>query len=152
MASSGIGAEGRGFPDDPPRCPVFHHGWFLETHTRVFKAILRPSTAVIVELGSWYGSSTRWLVENSEATVYAIDLWDDSFILNDNHYNNSNQNHELKKMLGAHPLYPTFLKNLWEYKDRVIPLRMKTVDGLQYLSDLGALYPSVSVSLRSDQG
>jgi hypothetical protein len=135
--TSSVERLGRGFPTEPPNCSVFHHGWFLETHKRVFKAILQPSTAVIVELGSWYGSSTRWLVENSEATVYAIDIWDDSFILNDSHYNNSNQNHDLRKMLRAHPLYPTFLRNLWEYKERVIPLRMRTTDGLQYLSDQG---------------
>lgn len=125
-----------GFPPTPPAYHPYRHGWFLDTHIRVFQTVIQPSTKVIIELGSWYGSSTRWFVENSNAMIYAIDLWDDSFILNDNHYNRS---HELKSMLQSHPLYPTFLANLWEYKDRVIPLRMKTVDGLQYLHDQGSV-------------
>jgi hypothetical protein len=125
-----------GFPINQPNHQIYHHGWFLETHIRVFRAIIQPTTKIIFELGSWYGSSTRWLVENSDAKVFAIDLWDDGFILNDNHYNSS---HELRSMLRSHPLYETFLKNLWEYKDRVTPLRMKTLDGLQYLFDQGTV-------------
>lgn len=134
-----------GFPIKKPSYPIYHHGWFLETHIRVFHAIIQPTTQTIIELGSWYGSSTRWLVENSNAKVYAIDMWDDSFILNDNHYNSS---HELRSMLRSHPLYESFLQNLWEYKDRVTPLRMKTIDGLQYLFDQGTQrLPSQSLGI-----
>lgn len=133
-----------GFPSEQPSQPPFHHGWFLETHIRVFQAVIQPTTKVIIELGSWYGASTRWFVENSNAKIYAIDLWDDSFILNDNHYNRSP---ELKSMLRSHPLYSTFLANLWEYKDRVIPIKMNTLDGLQYLYDQGYYLGSL-VSIR----
>jgi hypothetical protein len=40
-------------------------------------------------------------------------------------------------MLRSHSLYETFLQNLWEYKDRVTTLKMKTTEGLQYLFDQG---------------
>lgn len=37
------------------------HGWFFETHERVFSyAIQKLKPKVILELGSWYGASTKW--------------------------------------------------------------------------------------------
>lgn len=122
-----------GFPTDHPDYSPYSHGWFLETHIAVFSAILSSKTKVIIELGSWYGASTKWLAENTDAVVFAIDLWDDSFILADNHYMGS----KLETMLREHPLYPTFLANTWHLKDRIVPLRMSTVDGLNFLHKRG---------------
>lgn len=126
-----------GFPETMPRHTKFKHGWFLETHERVFNQVIKPDTKVIVEIGSWYGASARWLAENSpeEAKIYAIDLWDDDFILNDDHYN-GDKGH-ISKMLRAHPLYATFLVNVWDLKDKIIPMRMDSIKGLKYLKGLG---------------
>mmetsp|Transcript_24972 Transcript_24972/g.42232 ORF Transcript_24972/g.42232 Transcript_24972/m.42232 type:complete len:316 (+) Transcript_24972:55-1002(+) len=124
-----------GFPESHPGVPTKAHGWFLDTHKRVFDRVLNPETKIIIELGSWFGSSAKWFCENTNATIFAIDIWDDSFILRDEHYVDSNS--KLSRLLRDHPLYPTFLANLWEHRDRLVPLRMKTVDGLQFLKSRG---------------
>ena len=98
-----------GFPSTHPPYDAYTHGWFLETHIRVFNAVITPQTKIIIELGSWYGASTKWFAQHSNAIIFAIDLWDDDFILADNHY--SNHNSELSSMLRKHPLYPTFIAN-----------------------------------------
>eukprot|EP01036_Dinobryon_divergens_P060952 gene60952-81270_t len=129
-----------GFPLTMPSNASYEHGWFLETHERVFKQLIKPSTKVIIEIGSWYGSSARWLAENSpdEAKVYAIDLWADDFIFNDNHYSSETKGvNKIRKMLGEHPLYPTFLVNVWDLKDKIVPMRMDSVSGLEYLKNEG---------------
>jgi hypothetical protein len=79
-----------GFPDKHPGVSMKEHGWFLDTHKRVFSRVLTPNTKIIVELGSWFGSSAKWFHENTDATIFAIDIWDDSFILKDEHYVDSN--------------------------------------------------------------
>jgi Methyltransferase domain len=123
-----------GYPETKPKFERFDHGWFLQTHKNVFSKIIKPKVKTIVEIGSWYGASTRWLAEHSSQStkVYAIDLWDDEFIKRDNHYGPQKY-----KFLRDHPLYPTFLVNLWEYKDRVTPIRMDGVLGLEYLKSKG---------------
>ena len=43
-----------GFPSQFPACGPHMHGWFLETHKRVFGQLLRgDDVKVILELGSW---------------------------------------------------------------------------------------------------
>lgn len=124
-----------GFPAEHPGVPTKEHGWFLDTHKRVFARVITPKTKIIVELGSWFGSSAKWFCENTNAIIYAIDIWDDGFILRDEHYVDSNS--KLSRLLRDHPLYPTFLANLWSKQDRLVPLRMKTVDGLRFLKARG---------------
>lgn len=115
----------------------FNHGWFYDSHKKNLSQIISSDTKIIVEIGSWYGESTIWMSEhllakNPSAKIYAIDLWDESVILNDNMYGN-----KVTEILKAHPLYQTFLSNLWKYRDCVIPLKMNSVDGLQYLKRIG---------------
>jgi len=128
------------WPRSKPEATGFRHGWFLETHERVFEALLRRRTpTAIVELGSWYGASTRWLAERCPtATVYAIDLWDDEFILAEqgDHYGTMGDA-KLRRMLRDHPLWETFVVNLWDLKDRVVPLRTTTTEGLRTVAQLG---------------
>lgn len=88
-----------GFPDRHPGVPTKAHGWFLDTHKRVFDRVLNPETKIIIELGSWFGSSAKWFCENTSATIFSIDLWDDSFILRDEHYIDSNSKVRLVDVL-----------------------------------------------------
>jgi len=85
--------------------------------------------------GSWYGASTRWLAEACpRATVFAVDWWDDAFILDEqaDHYETMGRR-KLRAMLDRHPLWDTFRANLWDLRDRVVPLRMATVEGVDFL-------------------
>lgn len=121
-----------GFPNNRPHCREHKHGWLLETHIRVFSALITQSTRVIIELGCWYGSSSTWFAENfPNSTIYCIDLWDDNFILKDDHYMNPTD------LLEEHSLYPTFLANMWRYRDRVVPMRMQTTEALKLLKRYG---------------
>ena len=120
------------WPLNRPTASVFEHGWFLETHVRVMERLLTDSTTCVVELGSWYGASTKWMADKAKnATIYAIDIWDENHIFRDNHYTKE------KSMIRKHPLYATFLRNLWDHRERVVPLRMRTTEGLQLLKDQG---------------
>ena len=131
--------DGVGWPGRRPRAPPFMHGWFLQTHERVFDAVLDASVTTILELGSWYGASTEWLARACpKATVYAVDLWKDEFILDAqrDHYRTMGDR-KLERMLDTHPLYDTFLANLWRHRGSVVPLRMDTVAGVKLLKDAG---------------
>ncbi len=133
--------NGIGWPSGRPREPRYRHGWFLPTHERVFEKVLEDvgEVKVILELGSWYGSSTEWLCERCpDAAVYAVDLWDDSFILDKqrDHYSTMGDR-KLENLLNNHPLWDTFLANLYSYRGQVVPLKMETVQGVKILKDKG---------------
>jgi len=130
---------GIGWPSRRPRAPRYRHGWFLPTHERVFEKVLPKDATCVLELGSWYGSSTEWLAERCpNATIYAVDLWEDGFILKEqrDHYSTMGES-KLEGMLRRHPLYDTFLANLWDHRDRVVPLKMQTVAGVELLKKHG---------------
>ena len=133
--------NGIGWPHQRPREPRHRHGWFLPTHERVFERVLSDvkDVTVILELGSWYGSSTEWLAERCpDAAVYAVDLWDDSFILDKqrDHYSTMGDR-KLEQLLDRHPLWDTFLANLYSFRDQVIPLKMETVSGVEVMKKQG---------------
>lgn len=91
-------------------------------------ALLNSRMQLIVELGSWLGGSTRFMLDHaSQATIIAVDHWRGSV----EHYKNSHWAHKLPK------LYETFLVNCWQYKDRLIPMRTTTLEGLQEIAALG---------------
>ena len=46
-------------------------------------------------------------------------------------YSDSHYGDPKDKKWNRHPLFGSFLCNLWEYKDRVVPCRMHTVEGTQ---------------------
>jgi len=80
---------------------------------------------VIVEIGSWLGLSARfWLKKASNAHVICIDTWKGSseHVLED----------EWRNRLPT--LFETFCVNQWEWRDRVTPIRMKSIDGLLVLN------------------
>ena len=85
---------------------------------------------VIVELGSWLGLCTALLLEESgNAAVFAIDRWDATFLL-DQQRDQYARDDEALGMLNGIPLYDTYLANTWEWRQRLFPMRMDTVDGL----------------------
>lgn len=130
-------SRGVGWPDRRPRASPFMHGWFLATHERVFAHVLKQKPTTILELGSWYGASTEWLAKRCpDATIYAVDLWEDAFILDEqrDHYSTMGDQ-KLQRMLRSHPLYDTFLANLWDDRDTVVPLKMRTTAGVAYLKE-----------------
>ena len=110
------------WPEQKPDVPPDTHGWFQRSNEEVMKHLLSDETKLIIELGSWLGKSTRFMAEQApNAQIIAIDHWEGS----PEHQNRSDVKDKLPR------LYETFLVNLWEYKNRVKPLRMTTKEGLR---------------------
>ena len=103
-------------------------GWFTTTHQQLLSKRLSEDTKCVVELGAWKGLSTRFILESAPfADVYAIDHWKGSA----EHF----ENPEWAKSIPT--LYNQFLFNLWGYRDRLIPVRESTKDGIQILASEG---------------
>jgi len=129
-------------------------GFFDEENRQVLaRAIaLAPSDAVILELGTWKGSSARWMLATfPQARVVCIDLW-----------RPAETYPEAGKWawLAREPhLYQTCQRNLWPFKDRCVLVRARTTEGLAFVHtrglapdvvyiDAGHTYPDVRADLE----
>jgi len=116
------------FPAKRPDVPRSNHGWFGDANRDVLRAVIKPKFKVVVELGSWLGLSTRFLAKTAPyAAIIAIDHWLGSAACH--------EDKEWRKFIPT--LYETFLASSWEYRHQIIPLRMRTIPGLQLVHDLG---------------
>jgi hypothetical protein len=113
-----------GFPKEPPAVPAVDHGWLSPDVMEMLPCALVPNTKVVVELGSWLGKSTRFIADKAPgATIIAIDTWA-----------GSKEHHAMPDCAPLLPvLYETFLKNCWEYRQRMIPVRATSAHGLEIL-------------------
>lgn len=118
------------WPDGRPDVVEDWTGWFYEENKQLLRRLLTDQTKVIVELGSLCGLSSRFLAETApNATIICVDHWKGS----PEHQGREGWDERLRE------LYPRFLRNLWPYRDRVIPMRTTTLDGIQEIADLGIL-------------
>ncbi|HEV3339133.1 MAG TPA: class I SAM-dependent methyltransferase [Pirellulales bacterium] len=84
--------------------------------------------ARLVELGSWLGLSTRFIADRApNAVIVAVNHWRGSA----EHLNDTN----LQDLLPI--LYETFLNRCWRLRDRIIPLRMNTLEALDEIAGCG---------------
>lgn len=128
-------------PQRPPAPQRKDHGWLKPSTREFLKAAITSETQLAVELGSWLGLSTRFIADCApQATVIAIDHWRGSPEHQDNQ--------QWAAMLGG--LFETFLANCWEYRQRLIPLRVTTLDGLCIVARRG-LKPDL-IYLDADHG
>lgn len=118
----------KSFPDIKPSVNPDPHGWFNRRNKEILIDDVRTSN-IIVELGSWLGQSTRWLCDNSKATIYAIDHWNGSL----EHQNRL----DVKDKLPT--LFDTFIVNCWDYRDRIKPIRSDSIDGLIELREMNVV-------------
>jgi len=115
------------WPHDKPNVRLDPHGWFSdEIKVNALKSLLSPSTKIIIELGSWLGTSTRIMLNAApNAILIAVDHWKGSL---------RHQDHPIYKN-KLPTLYEVFLVNCWDFKERLIPVRENTIDGLQIIYD-----------------
>ena len=115
--------------------------WINDATVQVFHDKIPSNAKVILELGSWKGVSTRLLAGVAKgADVIAVDTWRGS----EEHTDDT----EVKNMLET--LYDTFLVNCWDYRDRIIPLRMTTLEGMENVADAGVQPDAVYVDAAHD--
>ena len=99
--------------------------WFRDEHIEVFKLFLDNNIKVAIELGSFLGRSTKKILELSpNAAVIAIDTW----------LGSQEHNDDYKHLLPT--LYETFIANCADYKDRLIPVRETTLNGMKLIAGL----------------
>jgi hypothetical protein len=117
------------WPQLRPNVKVDPHGWFSDKiKVNALKALLNPSTKVIIELGSWLGMSTRIMLNAApNATLIAVDHWKGSLEHQDDPV--------YKNKIST--LYEVFLANCWNFKERLIPVKENTINGLQIIYDFG---------------
>ena len=123
--------------DTEPSCEEHLHGWLGHGNKAFLTSCVKnKNIKVIVELGSWYGKSAHLMMTeaNHDITLFCVDKWSGEDIKDGNQVITAEK---FGDMVDEHPLYETFIKNLWEYKDKVVPLKMTTLEGLKVIHKLG---------------
>ena len=116
------------WPDQRPGIEPSQHGWLHPTVAEVLASNLSDETAIVVEVGSWLGKSARFILDHApHAQLYCIDTWQGS--------PEHQARPEWRDKLPT--LYETFLSSCWDYRDRLYPVRMDSLDGLNLLAGEG---------------
>lgn len=115
------------WPERKPDLAFDNHSMFVN-EAQVARLFNSLHVSIVVELGSWVGASTRFIAEHApHATIIAIDHWRGS------------AEHQIKHKDKLPTLYELFLSNCWYLKDRLVPMRGTTQDGLDELCVLGII-------------
>lgn len=129
------------WPDTRPDVIEDWTGWFYENNREMLRRFLTDQTRVVIELGSLCGLSSRFLAETAPcAAIICIDHWNGSA----EHQGREGWDERLRE------LYPRFLRNLWPWRDRVIPMRTTTLGGMQEIVDLGVTPDLIYVDAGHD--
>lgn len=113
------------WPKEKPIVPPNTRGWFSAQNAVLLKRFLNKDTKVVIELGSWLGASTRFILNQApNALVFAIDTWRGG-------PDHQDPNGPWFKMLPT--LKDTFLVNMWDYRERLIPIETSTQLGLDVI-------------------
>ena len=111
------------WPATRPEVPTdMENGWFHGENRNVIETIL-PRARVVLELGAWLGMSARWMADRFSGTVITIDHWEGS--------------REHGNMSELNSLWDTFCTNCWGHRDRIIPVKLKTIAGMREVHSLG---------------
>ena len=115
----------------PSECPDMNErreGWLHPGTAAALHRQLSDKTTLVVEIGSWLGKSGGFILEKApNATLVCIDTW----LGNMHQY----QDEKTRRLLPT--LYDQFLRNMWDRRERVIPVRATSFVGLQILRHLG---------------
>ena len=120
---------------EKPEVPSCDHGWLAEGTARMLDLNLNDQTGLVLELGAWLGKSTRHILSRApNAVVISVDSWDEIAIRG---WIRSRHPHLLPIVEAG--VRNTYLVNCWDYKERLIPLHMKSLEALRFLRDRGAV-------------
>jgi hypothetical protein len=128
-------AEAHPWPEQRPEdaAPGQEQGWLGAGTEVMLSRVLTPATQLVVELGAWLGLSTRYIANHApNAMVISIDHWKGS----PEHVSNPHYQNLLPR------LFETFQARCWDYRERVIPLQMSSLDGMRAVAESG-LQPDV---------
>ena len=130
------------WPKIQPSCTHLH--WSLDGGGKelVSKIIKEKNSKVLLEIGVFFGGSLKtWLDTNPTITTVAVDLWD-----NDRwwaEYAKAHGRESFYDQLAAkNGPFNTFLATMWDYQNRIIPVRARWEESLPDLHRLG-LQPDI---------
>lgn len=114
------------------------HGWLGHGNKQELERVIaEPGIYTVCELGSWYGKSADYIMKNAcNLSLICVDLWSNEDIEAGNQVIKTNTQKNYGALLKKYELYETFLANVWEYRDRLIPLKMDTLAGLRKMKEL----------------
>lgn len=99
-------------------------GWCKPDCVNNLKKLLTEDMKVVVDGGSWKGCSASYLLEYApNATVICVDTWQ------------GDPNYQKPYADSLDTVYDTFCTNLWNDRDRVIPVKLSSVDGMRMLAE-----------------
>ncbi len=139
------------WPTEKPNISENGYNWFGGDNASVLGQVIKErQPKYILEMGSWNGSgSTKFILRAApEAYIVCVDHWSND----ENDYVQKEFNiYEVRKIWHhIKSLFETFLVNTWEYKDRLTPLKAKTVDGLQILGKLNIPFDVIYIDAHHD--
>jgi hypothetical protein len=112
------------WPAQEPNVPEDWHGWLLNDTLNTLYRHLTANTRLVVECGSWLGLSARAILLGApNAVVVCCDHWNGS-----PEHQPGNGQFDWSRRLPS--LYETFLRNMWPWRERIIPIRRDSLDGL----------------------
>lgn len=126
------------WPSARPNVPPI--AWTLDGGGRrlIDKAIRNRRVKLILEIGSWLGGSVkRWLNISPDVVVIAVDPWNGK--LCDFARRFRRPDWVVRQLEADDGPYHTFMANLWNERDRVIPVRGSSPDALYDLHRLGVV-------------
>ncbi|MDH5533503.1 MAG: class I SAM-dependent methyltransferase [Candidatus Pacebacteria bacterium] len=120
------------WPSSKPKVASFDHGYFNKSNKKMFDEVLSKDINTILELGAWLGMSARYMLDNTQnAVVISVDTWSKyGFGEYDERWHPPYLKDKMDKM------FEIFLVNCWDYQDRLIPLRMRTLDAIKLMNKL----------------
>lgn len=113
------------FPDEKPGLPFSGHGWLNPENRKTMEHLIKSDASKIVEIGTWMGLSARFMADLApNATVYCVDTWLGSY----EHL----ERQEWKEFLPT--LWDQFVVDCWDYRDRIVPIKMDSIIGIEMLA------------------
>lgn len=109
---------------------VLVEGWLHPSNKILLQKyinILHPK--IILELGAWKGMSTIYMLSLFDGNIISIDNWSggNSILVNEKR----KQKHDVDK------IYNQYLRNVYEYRERVTPIKIDGRLGIKYIYELG---------------
>lgn len=79
---------------------------------------------LVLEIGAWLGASTRFFARNAKFVI-TIDHW------------LGNIDHIINNSPKLPTLYETFITNCWDLRDKILPIKTNSKEGIQLILDSG---------------
>lgn len=110
------------WPEKKPGLLFDRHGMMTKENEQMLSRYIKEGM-VVVELGSWIGKSTRFILSLGVETIICVDTWKGSKELY------TMQKPHVQRVLPI--LFEQFCSNQWNQQDKIIPIRSDSVVGLK---------------------